>query len=160
MINRLTEILHGEQCSCVISNSGIIRTFRRRGIADLFITLKNEPKLLCGALVADKVVGKAAAALLILGGADHIYADIISTPALAMLREHGITVEFETETDHILNRTGTGWCPMEQLCHNEHQPETIKDKLEQFLRGRNGSCSISTTKTKTCTKYQTPCGIK
>ena len=40
-----------------------MRIFRERGVADLFRLLREEPQLLRGAFIADKVVGKGAAAL-------------------------------------------------------------------------------------------------
>lgn len=151
MMNRLTEKLHSGSFSCVIATTeGTVRTFHRRGITDLFITLKNEPDVLRGAMVADKVVGKAAAALMVLGGVSRIHADVISTPALSLLQSHGIGVEFTTETDHIVNRAGTGWCPMEELSRDENSPEAIRDKVEQFLRG-SAACSLDNTN-----KPQTP----
>lgn len=143
-MNRLTERLHSEQCSCVIATAeGAIRTFHRRGIMDLFITLKNEPDVLRGAMIADKVVGKAAAALMVLGCVSRVYADVISTPAIALLRRHGIAVDFATETDHIINRARTGWCPMEALSRDCDDPATIRDRVEQFLRNSPASCSIN-----------------
>lgn len=148
MINRLIEILHSEKCSCVIACGDNVRTFHRRGIADLFITLKNEPETLRKAIVADKVVGKAAAALMVLGGVRQVYADTISTPALTLLRANGITVDFAVETDHIINRAGTGWCPMEQLSRDEDNPAVIRNKVEEFLRGMNSSCTVSINKDK------------
>lgn len=62
------ELLHSARCSCVILKDGKPRLFRERGVKDLYRLLTTEPSSLAGAFVADKVVGKAAAALLILGG--------------------------------------------------------------------------------------------
>lgn len=141
MMHDIIERLYAERCSCVIANGETVRTFHRRGIADLFVTLKNNPDLLRGALVADKVVGKAAAALMVLGGVSHVYADTISAPAIDMLRGHGIRVDFETETNHIINRAGMDLCPMELLSRDERNPEVIRDKVELFLRGIGTTCS-------------------
>ncbi len=41
-----------------------MRIFRERGVADLFRLQHEEPQLLRGAFIADKVVGKGAAALM------------------------------------------------------------------------------------------------
>lgn len=141
-MRKLIDLLHSGGYSCVIGMAdGTIRTFHRRGIMDLFLTLKNSPEVLRGASIADKVVGKAAAALMVLGGVTRVHADVMSTPAATMLREHGIPFGFDTETDHIINRSGTGWCPMETLSRDEQSPEAIRDKVECFLRG-GASCSI------------------
>lgn len=55
-----------------------MRIFRERGVADLFRLLHEEPQLLRGAFIADKVVGKGAAALMVLGGVEGLFADVVS----------------------------------------------------------------------------------
>ena len=73
--------LHAERCSCVIYNNGVVRSFHERGVKDLHNLLRNEPELLRGAAVADKVVGKGAAALMVAGGVEWVHADVISSGA-------------------------------------------------------------------------------
>ena len=58
-----------------------MRIFRERGVADLFRLQHEEPQLLRGAFIADKVVGKGAAALMVLGGVEGLFADVVSRPA-------------------------------------------------------------------------------
>ena len=82
-MRRLTEILHGGGWSLVVDN-GAIRTFSGRGVSDLYGLLTREPETLRGASVADKVVGKGAAALMVLGGVKEVYADVASAPALGL----------------------------------------------------------------------------
>ena len=62
-MEELINLLHTGGYSCVIDNEGKIRTFTQRGVADLYDLLTREPEFLKGALIADKVVGKGAAAL-------------------------------------------------------------------------------------------------
>ena len=50
------ELLFAEKCSCVIRNGDSMRIFRERGVRDLWRLLHEEPELLDGAFVADKVV--------------------------------------------------------------------------------------------------------
>ena len=61
------DLLFAERCSCVVRNGDTIRIFRERGVRDLWRLLHEEPELLDGAFVADKVVGKGAAALMAAG---------------------------------------------------------------------------------------------
>ena len=58
------ERLLAEGCSCVIRNGETMRSFHERGVSDLWRLLHEEPELLRGAFIADKVVGKGAAALM------------------------------------------------------------------------------------------------
>lgn len=132
MMEEIIELLHREQCSCVIAN-GEIRTFRQRGVADLYELLNREPDFLQGSSVADKVIGKAAAALMILGGVKEIYADVISEPALALLREAAVEVSFGQAVDHIINRTQTGWCPLETICYPIKSAQEILPLIREFI---------------------------
>ena len=88
----LIDLLHERKCSCVLRN-GEIYTFERRGVEDLYALLREQPGLLLGADVADKVVGKGAAALMVLGRVRRVYADVLSEPAyggnLSVLRTVG-----------------------------------------------------------------------
>lgn len=132
-MTELINTLHQGGYSCVIANGTEIRTFIQRGIADLYSLLKEEPVFLNGALVADKVVGKGAAALMILGGVKELYADVISTPALRLLKETGIPVRFAEETASIRNWDNSGTCPVETLCASVDSPMDILPLIENFI---------------------------
>lgn len=130
----LAELLATERCSCVVRNGGKTRIFRERGVTDLYRLLKEEPELLDGAALADKVVGKAAAALMILGGVEQVYATIVSTPALELFRRAGTRIGFAHEVPHIINRTQSGWCPLETRCKELRTPEACLRQIEEFLQ--------------------------
>lgn len=129
----LIDYLFAEKCSCVIRNGNDIRVFHDRGIKDLFRLLKEERAFLDGAFVADKVVGKGAAALMILGGVKEVYADIVSRPALALLNEARIRTDYTLVVAHIVNRTQTGICPVEQLCSGCATAQTCLPLIERFI---------------------------
>ena len=113
--DELIRILQDGNHSLVVAGDGI-RTFDGRGISDLYDLLTEHPGWLRGASVADKVVGKGAAALLILGGVRELFAGVVSTSALGLLKDSGIPVRFSQEVAHIVNRKGDGVCPVETLC--------------------------------------------
>ena len=66
--------------------------------------------------MADKVVGKGAAALLILGGVRELFAGVISTSALGLLEDSGISLRFAEKVPYIINRKRDDLCPVETLC--------------------------------------------
>ena len=100
----IIDILHKGGYSCVMKNREEVRTFTQRGVADLYDLYQADSAFMKGAAIADKVIGKGAAALMVLGGFKTVYADIISTPALALLCEAGIETTFAQEVPHIINR--------------------------------------------------------
>lgn len=125
--------LHAEQCSCVVSNGRQTRIFRQRGVKDLFRLLTEEPELLGGAFVADKVVGKGAAALMILGGVREVYADVMSAGALELFARSGVRADSALHVPHIVNRAGTGWCPVETLCRDCRTAEECLEPIRKFI---------------------------
>lgn len=135
-LTELIDILHGSGCSCVICNQGKIFEYHGRGVADLYRLLKENPERLAGALVADKVIGRGAAALMVLGGAKAVYADVMSKPALAILQGRISEVSAGQLVDNIINRSGTGICPVEALTASCKTAEECLPLIESFIESR------------------------
>lgn len=133
----LTDLLHtpGAGYTLVVAPAGGAEpvAFSRRGVADLLDLLENNPAMLRGALIADKVVGRAAAALMILGGVARLHTDVISTHALDLFDGSGVDVSYDTVTDHVINRAGDGWCPLEIRCRDLATPGECLDAIRSFL---------------------------
>lgn len=132
-MKELIEMLHKGDYSCVVRNGSEVRTFTRPGVADLYILLDEDAAFLKGAKVADKVIGKAAAALIVLGGVRELYAEVISLSALMLIRDAGIEVDFSVVVPYIRNRNGDDWCPLEMLCYKEKKAEDILPLIDSFL---------------------------
>lgn len=115
---RLADILHFGNHSLVVEDTGgTVHVFDSRGVADLYALLHSQPELLKGANVADKVIGKGAAALMCLGGVAQVYTDVLSRPALELFSASGVEyVVYDHLVPGIINRAGTGLCPVETLC--------------------------------------------
>ncbi len=118
--------------SCIVVNGDKTYIGDKPGIADLFILLKNNPCMLDGADVIDKVIGKGAAALLILGKVKSVSTPLISLPALKMIEENGITVEYDEIVPVILNRAKNDCCPLEHRCINTDKPEELLPIIAAF----------------------------
>lgn len=151
MTENMIELLHIGGYSCVIAKGTEIRTFQQRGVADLYDLLREDPAFLKGAHVADKVVGKAAAALMVLGGVENVYADTISEPALTVLREAGIDVRFEQKVPHIKNQDKNGWCPLESACRDIKTTKDIFPVIQRFISNLRVKKVLATYALFTCT---------
>lgn len=115
-----------QQTECIL-------TFDGRGISDLYRLLHENPDVLQGAQLADKVVGKGAAALMALGKVKEVYAEVISEPALSLLEGESIRTTYGKLVPHIINREGTGLCPVEARCMNCQTPKECLVQIETFL---------------------------
>lgn len=118
--------------SCVIAKDKM-RTFTGRGVSDLLNLLKNEPAFLKDSIAADKVVGKAAAALAVLGKISELHANIISESAVTMLQGTDLKLSYDDIVPHIKNEKGDGWCPLEAACRDAKTPSECLIKIEKAL---------------------------
>lgn len=98
--------------TCVLCSDDVIITDKRRGVRPLLDLLENSADV-TDFSVADKVVGKAAAHLYCLLKIKCLYARVISQPALRVLQQAEIEVEYGQLVPAIQNRTKNGFCPME-----------------------------------------------
>ncbi len=111
---------------------------RGRGISDLahlvlYGNAGSKKKPLQGLYVADKVVGKGAAALLVVGGARRVHAQLISEPALQMLNDARIRVSCDKRVPAIRNRDNSGPCPVEALCAPCRTAEECVPLIRKFV---------------------------
>lgn len=131
-MEELIDILDAGRHSLVVGN-GEVRTFDGRGVADLLNLLDAEPDFLRGASVADKVVGKGAAALMVAGGVVEVYAGVISSLAYDLLKSNGVAVTYGSFVDNIINRQGDGICPVERLCAACHTAAECVPLIRNFV---------------------------
>lgn len=97
----------------ILTSSGEAITSRERGVATLMRLLAERAEVLRGAVVADKVVGRAAAALFVVGGCRRLHTAVLSRAGEEMLRGTAVEYTYDTLTEAIINRRGDGFCPME-----------------------------------------------
>ncbi len=138
-ISSLVDTLHSEDCSCVIYNHDVMTCCHQRGVKDLYELLTRDPATLNGAVIADKVVGKGAAALMIAGKVRSVYADVISQPALELFEKAHIEVRYDRLVPNIINRAGTGLCPVETLCLGCETAEECIPLIQSFIKQQTQS---------------------
>ena len=83
---------------------------------------------------ADKIVGKAAAMLYKLLNVNDIYGEVMSIRAINFLEQNNINFKYKIKTNEIINRKGTGICPMEETVLNIENPTEAKKLLEDKLK--------------------------
>lgn len=118
---RAIELLQRGEYSCVFCDRDRVLTDRRRGIAPILERIEAGENL-SGMAVADKIIGKAAAMLLVCGGVESVYGEVMSERAEALLKEAGVTVSCGTLVKAIRNRTNTDICPMEKAVATLENP--------------------------------------
>lgn len=100
----------------------------------LFICLTKMPEQIKDALVIDKIVGRAAALLCVLGKVREVYTPMASKSAQALLEEHGIELKANRITPQIMNRNNDGPCPMEKMACGFKNPEDFYQELAKRIK--------------------------
>lgn len=126
-----TERLLNGFFSCVAEKDLDYITSNDLGVKPLITPLRKNKRFFENTVVADKVIGKAAAFLLILGGVQAVHGEIMSKSAIELLTSRNIYFTYKQEVLNILNRTKTDLCPMEKSVLN------ITDENEAFIAIEN-----------------------
>lgn len=118
--------------SCAICSGQKLYTSNQRGIVPL-IHFLSEDIYFKGACAADKVIGKAAALLLVLAGVKRVYAPVMSESGLYILSYYGILASCDICVPTILNRAGTGPCPIEEAMAGIKDPARAVELLQRYV---------------------------
>jgi hypothetical protein len=129
-IQRLKE----KNLSLIIEKHGkILYQSANPRLEPLFRALQSLQEEMAGATVIDKVIGAAAARLVIIARASHVITPLASRTAVEMLQKNAIKLEYVNLVDNILNKDQSDLCPMEKIAKtfsdNQQFYEHLKIKI-------------------------------
>lgn len=118
--------------SLVVVKDGRTSVYDGRGIKPVVDYLEKDN--FDGAFVADKVIGKASALLLVYGKVQEVYTPAISKPAVKVFEDNNVKYSADKIVDNIINRTGTDLCPMEKKVQNIDNPKKAYKLFRKLLK--------------------------
>lgn len=127
---QMLEMLNRQGLSLLVYNHDSLTTHANRGIQDLLQLISEQPQRLDGAIAADKIIGKSAAAIMIVGGVKEVHTNLICTPARELFEAHSVRVFAAEEVPMILNRDRSGMCPMDTQINEVESVEECVDILQ------------------------------
>lgn len=130
------EIQSREYSCVIIKDNAIIHRADGRGVKplrDLYESAEGR-EILQDAFVVDKIIGKAAAIICVLGQVKEVYGEVMSQSAHDYLKAHNIPCSYGRCVDMINNRTGNGICPIEQSVLYIDDPEEGYQKLTSTIQ--------------------------
>lgn len=132
-INKTILMLKRHGFSFVAINAGEeIFTSSKKGVAPIMELIERNANLK-GAAAADKIIGGAAAFLLVKCGVAYVYGDVMSEKAVSILNRYHIPYSYSRLVPFIKNRRGDGLCPMERLCMNVNTPDEAYIIIREFI---------------------------
>jgi hypothetical protein len=87
-------------------------------------------------VVFDRIIGNAAALLLILTSCREVFSPLGSEMAIRTLNPAGIKYHFDKTVDFIRDKSGMDMCPMEKLSLNKN-PEEFYRALKERMQGKS-----------------------
>lgn len=105
-----------------------------------------------GCLLHDKVVGLAAAKLIVYSGLiSEVATGVSSAPAKSFLLDHGVPVSADLLVDNIMTRDGTAICPGEVIALETDDRDDFLDRIYGLVKvnmedfdGCRGQCGYTT----------------
>ena len=122
-LSKAKELLKQGSFTCVLCREDITYTSSKRGVAPLVDWIDSKTDLR----------GKAAALLFVHSGVQAVYAPVMSQTATEVFSKHHITFHTDKIVPVIINRQGTGPCPMEQAVAGIDKPEPALQAIRQKM---------------------------
>ena len=111
----------------IVKNSTVIFRTDAHRISGFLRAIEQNGAALQGAVVADRVAGKALALLCVYSGIKQVYAEVLSRKAQVVFKENGVGFEWKEIVDNILDMNKKGVCPFEKVAAD------ISDPKESYL---------------------------
>ena len=126
--------------SCVVIREGaVIHEADGRGVAPLLDLYEQQPMQLIGSTVVDRIIGKGAAMILVLGAVTRVHGEVMSQSGKDYLERYGITVSYGELVENIRNRAGSDLCPIERSVVDIDDPvqghRAIRSTLAELRQG-------------------------
>jgi len=94
-----------------------------------------------GTTMADKLIGRAAALLILYGGAAEVHAGAINPGGRRLLEEAGVRLSYVEEIEHIKTIDGRIYCPFEAMVQGIQDPAkaypAIVEKMDSLRKPAN-----------------------
>jgi hypothetical protein len=106
------------------------------GIRPHLVAIDELGEELEGTLMVDKILGRAAAFLVIYSKAAEAIGAIVSTPGKQVLEKYGVKLGYSQEVPHIKMDNGVIYCPFERMVQGIVDPveayNSILEKMKSF----------------------------
>ncbi len=132
----LIELLHSSGCSLVVRSADqMVTTYNKKGVRDLMWLIDNEPDRLMDADVADKIIGKAAAGLIINSGVKCVYAGVMSAKAVTLFNKESFkNYSYGTLTERIIIPETDTRCRLESIVEDAQNAKDVETMLRAHFK--------------------------
>jgi hypothetical protein len=138
-MNRYLDELERTGSSLMVYKGGrLIFQSSSKGIRPHLEAIEQLGDTLHGSVMADKIIGRAAALLILHSGAAEAHAALVSTPGRQVLEQHGLKFTYAQETPHIKMQDGRIYCPFEAMVQGISDPAEAYRAITEKMRALRG----------------------
>jgi len=142
-LNQARSLLERGKLAFVLVREGkVIATGDDYGVRELLAAVDRLGALARGASLADKIVGKAVALIVVHAGICGVDTRVVSESAVKLLKAHGVPFSATTVVPQILNRRGDGPCPMEKVTMPFEEVAPGIEALRAFIAARRAGIPL------------------
>jgi len=132
----LRKLEEANMCLMVYEGDTLIFQSSSKGIRPHLEAIDELGDRLRGTLMVDKIVGRAAALLILYSGVAEVYAGVISSGGRVVLLQAGVKLFYGVETEYIKMVDGRIYCPFEEMVQGIDDPieayHAIVEKMENL----------------------------
>ena len=133
-LDRAKMLIRTGKAECVLLKGGkIVCVEKGRGVSPLLRLYDRNADAMRGSIIVDKVIGRAAAAIAINGGAEFVHGELMSEDAQRYLLDYKIASSHTLLVERILNRKRDGLCPLEQSVSGISNPRQALTALRKRI---------------------------
>ncbi|MDE6732834.1 MAG: DUF1893 domain-containing protein [Oscillospiraceae bacterium] len=129
--------MKAEKLTCVLTEGGVMFKSKDKGVQPL-LDWMNSGNNYMSYMIADKVIGRAAAFIDIAMGIREVYAEVMSEGAKTLLENNHVVVNYDTLVPEILNADKTDLCPLEKAVEGIENAAEALMPIELALIRMNG----------------------
>lgn len=124
----------GNYSFVAVKDGHVIAASQEEGIKPLIKIIRKNKSMLKEASIADKVIGKAAALLMLYVKAKEAHGYTVSKTAMEVFNNKDFTFSYDEQVEYILNNTGDDMCPMEKVTMDITKPNRAYIALEEKIK--------------------------
>lgn len=129
-----------ENCTFVVYKNNEFEKRSGIGVKPIMECLREDRSYFKECLVADKIIGKAAAMLLTASDVSYVFGKVMSKTAIEVLDHFNIEYSYSELVPYIKNRDNTDKCPLEKAVWDLKEPDEafriVEDTIKELMKNK------------------------
>lgn len=122
----------GEKTFVIADDKKLLHYSNKRGLSPLLDLMQNDPAALEGAVIGDKIVGRAAALMCIFCNVKAVFALIISDEAIELLEQNSILATWQETVPYIVERDLSSIYKLDLYLKNVEDPNEAAEMIKEY----------------------------